>query len=369
MSENNLSRNQRGHYSIITDETRKRIIDFYTSGATDFSSFCQTMKVNESTARSIISSYVKNGKVVRQVPSGRKAKVVSQEMKDQIINSIDENCCITLGQIRGKLIAVFPGQEIPSVSTIFRTINGLFYSTKKVQISPADRNSPTTIEKRHEYADWLASNRDSFNFVYVDESGFNLWEKRIFGRSKIGSPAIMVVDGQRGCNISLVLAISGLRGNVHHQFFRNSVGSEQFLEFLTGLCETLRGISTAKPFCIIMDNCSIHKTKEILDFLGASGIAFHFLPPWSPFLNPIEESFSSIKTKARSNIASFDWSKENILSEARAHEMTLLDYRYFILELMVTDSFPSSLTIENVQKWEQHSMDFLRRCQNDEIIL
>ncbi|KAK8815307.1 hypothetical protein WA158_003519 [Blastocystis sp. Blastoise] len=80
----------------------------------------------------------------------------------------------------------------------------------------------------------------------------------------------MVVHGQRGCNISLVLAISGLRGNVHHQFFSNSVGSEQFLEFLTGLCETLRGIPTAKPFCIIMDNCSIHKTKEIIDFLGAS---------------------------------------------------------------------------------------------------
>ncbi len=46
---------------------------------------------------------------------------------------------------------------------------------------------------------------------------------------------------------------------------------------------------------IIMDNCSIHHTQHIKDYLDDMGIMLLYLPPYSPDFNPIEELFSYLK--------------------------------------------------------------------------
>ncbi|KAF7697659.1 Insertion element IS630 uncharacterized 39 kDa protein [Cucumispora dikerogammari] len=46
---------------------------------------------------------------------------------------------------------------------------------------------------------------------------------------------------------------------------------------------------------LIMDNASIHKTNEVKSLLELSGFDFLYLPPYSPFLNPIENMFSKWK--------------------------------------------------------------------------
>ncbi|KAI5150820.1 hypothetical protein ENBRE01_1731 [Enteropsectra breve] len=43
---------------------------------------------------------------------------------------------------------------------------------------------------------------------------------------------------------------------------------------------------------IIMDNVSFHGTQPIKDFIVTSGYNYIFLPPYSPFLNSIENMFS-----------------------------------------------------------------------------
>ena len=44
-----------------------------------------------------------------------------------------------------------------------------------------------------------------------------------------------------------------------------------------------------------MDNCSIHHTQEVVSLMEEVGVVVHFLPPYSPDLNPIEEVFSKVK--------------------------------------------------------------------------
>ena len=43
---------------------------------------------------------------------------------------------------------------------------------------------------------------------------------------------------------------------------------------------------------VILDNCSIHHIPEIVHMIQEVGALVHFLPPYSPDLNPIEEAFS-----------------------------------------------------------------------------
>lgn len=51
---------------------------------------------------------------------------------------------------------------------------------------------------------------------------------------------------------------------------------------------------------VVMDNCRFHHRKDVLDLLTDRGIGHRFLPPYSPQLNPIEEYFSSLKSRISS---------------------------------------------------------------------
>ena len=49
-----------------------------------------------------------------------------------------------------------------------------------------------------------------------------------------------------------------------------------------------------------MDNCSIHHVPGIVEKIQEVGALVHFLPPYSPDYNPIEETFSKVKSLLRS---------------------------------------------------------------------
>lgn len=53
---------------------------------------------------------------------------------------------------------------------------------------------------------------------------------------------------------------------------------------------------------LVMDNCRIHHNETLQDVLNENGIMLLYLPPYSPDLNPIEESFSTCKFQVSSLI-------------------------------------------------------------------
>lgn len=55
-------------------------------------------------------------------------------------------------------------------------------------------------------------------------------------------------------------------------------------------------VPTLKPGdIVIMDNLGSHKAKATRDMIKAAGARLWFLPPYSPDLNPIEQTFAKIK--------------------------------------------------------------------------
>ena len=55
-------------------------------------------------------------------------------------------------------------------------------------------------------------------------------------------------------------------------------------------------IAALKPGdIVVMDNLGSHKGKAIRDAIKVAGARLWFLPPYSPDLNPIEQTFSKIK--------------------------------------------------------------------------
>ena len=56
---------------------------------------------------------------------------------------------------------------------------------------------------------------------------------------------------------------------------------------------------------VVMDNCLIHHISEVRKVLKEVGVLVHFLPPYSPDYNPIEEAFSKVKQVLRSELDPF----------------------------------------------------------------
>src|SRR3546814_15402960 len=49
---------------------------------------------------------------------------------------------------------------------------------------------------------------------------------------------------------------------------------------------------------VVMDNLGSHKSQVVRDAISAAGARLWFLPPYSPDLNPIEQTFAKIKHRS-----------------------------------------------------------------------
>ena len=111
-----------------------------------------------------------------------------------------------------------------------------------------------------------------------------------FYRSPKGTTPILNVPYIRSKNYS-VCAIYCKNGMQYHKFTKGSYNGEKFKDYLKIFMEKLKNDSMGH-YTFIMDNVRFHKMKIIIDLFKSYGHDILFLPPYSPFLNPIENVFS-----------------------------------------------------------------------------
>ena len=101
----------------------------------------------------------------------------------------------------------------------------------------------------------------------------------------------------RGEHIS-ALCLMSTEGILACKVARGSVNGDTFLEFVENLLmPNLMPFNGYNPrSVVIMDNCSIHHIDEVTELIQQTGALVHWLPPYSPDYNPIEEAFSKTKS-------------------------------------------------------------------------
>ena len=77
---------------------------------------------------------------------------------------------------------------------------------------------------------------------------------------------------------------------------------DAFFNFVhTNLLQHLMPYNGINPHSVvIMDNCSIHHIPEVVKAIQDVGDLIHFLPPYSPYFTPIEETCSKVKHSLKS---------------------------------------------------------------------
>lgn len=139
-------------------------------------------------------------------------------------------------------------------------------------------------------------------FVFIDETGADRRDTlRKYGYSLRGKPATKKSLLVRGERVSAIACMS-MDGILDVKTHKETTTGDVFYEFIhTHLIPHLcpfDGLNSKSV--VILDNCSIHHCAEVESTLREIGVMVHFLPPYSPDLNPIEEAFSKVKTQLKS---------------------------------------------------------------------
>ena len=136
--------------------------------------------------------------------------------------------------------------------------------------------------------------------VFADESHFNrLTLRRPYAWAKRGDRASRYEFQFRGSKYSILPALS-LDGILHLEVVENAVTGAAFRRFVEGLLPRMNKWPLPNSV-LVVDNASIHKVAGICELVEEHGMRLMFLPSYSPNLNPIELSFSSIKAWLRAN--------------------------------------------------------------------
>ena len=77
--------------------------------------------------------------------------------------------------------------------------------------------------------------------------------------------------------------------------------SQKFIYFLHNVLKERKKVNLdeTRPLEIVLDNASIHKTKDAIKVITDSNIPMITIPPYEPSLNPVENFIWAIKCKLR----------------------------------------------------------------------
>lgn len=190
-------------------------------------------------------------------------------------------------------------------------------------------------------------------YVFFDEAGFNLNKKRRRGRNIIGERATVETAAERGGNITICAAMSE-DGFLYHEEVLGAFNSKRLLGFLDHAYGELKGdpdvvedTQDQTAYVFICDNVRFHKTAEVKNWFDDHSDCMQvFLPPYSPFLNPIEEFFSAWRWRVYDHDARDQASLFEAMSEAC-----------------------SAVRTESFRGWMRHSRQYFPRCIAKEDII
>lgn len=282
---------ERRRKAVISDEVRSLIIRGMNSGHSS-TIIGQQFSVRPNTVRKMYANYRKTNQIKKK-SGGHRPKKLTIEQKEALCNWIDEDCSLTLQKLRTKLLEENPQLQV-SISTISRAFREFHYSMKRISFVPERRNTPETIQARFDYA--VQYNRimvEREKIFFIDECGVQVYSRMAYGRSEKNTRATKVKAQIRGRNYSIAAAMNSSSLYLF-QIQDRPYNAEHFGEFLTNLINHLQE-DDIQGAHFVMDNVRFHRTEEILQLIRAHGHFPIFLPPYSPFLNPIEELFNQWK--------------------------------------------------------------------------
>ena len=136
--------------------------------------------------------------------------------------------------------------------------------------------------------------KEKAEIFWGDETGLRSDHQAGKSYGKKGKTPVVVISAKR-FRSNIISAVNN-KGKLAFSVFDGKFTSKKFIEFLKRLIKYSKG---EKVF-LIVDNLSVHKSKEVQEFIDGnkSKIELFYLPSYSPELNPTELLNNDLKANA-----------------------------------------------------------------------
>jgi len=279
-----------GHGRVIPPETQRIIIRLSHILTKDDISVYTGVSLRS--VERILAYFQKHGTIREPKARETKQRGLAKDDVEILLNTINEAPDLYLDELQ-EILSMECGQQV-SRGTIWKTLTRAGFTMKKITKVAAERS----IAQRREYLERI-SKYEAHQLVFVDESAV---DRRTSYRGRAwsysGTKAQRKAFFMRGKRYSVLPALSLNNGIIHCKIRQGSFKSDSFKDFILGLLDQMNPFPESNSV-IVMDNCKIHKREDILEAINARGVAYEFLPPYSPDYNPIELAFSAMKYHLR----------------------------------------------------------------------
>ena len=127
----------------------------------------------------------------------------------------------------------------------------------------------------------------NYPFVSLDETSFGRNIKGSYGYAPIGKQLRIQKNSPRVTTISS-LAIASSEKVIARKETQGSFNTELF-------CDFLENLDLEENTVILLDNVSFHHSRKVKELAESKNWNLLFVPPYSPWFNPIEGIFSIVK--------------------------------------------------------------------------
>ena len=268
-------------------DLRERVIEAVESGASRREA-AELFEISASSAVKWLQSWRTEGNCAPKPHGGSRS--VLEDYAEAIIALVEEQPDRTLDD----LIVAMRERRIPgSRSALWRFLDRHKITFKKKALRAAEQQRADVVRARLR---WLREQGllDTSRLVFVDETSANTNMVRLSGRCPRGGRLIGRVPFGPWKRLTFV---AGLRHDKMTAPFliEGAMNGETFLAYVEQcLVPTL-----SRGDIVVMDNLRVHKVAGVKEAIEGAGAELHYLPKYSPDLNPIEMPFSKLKALLR----------------------------------------------------------------------
>ena len=289
-----VTSSKRGKYSKTSNDSRERVMLAYQNGE-DWQLVAKSNGINHHTAY----NWIRTNTLAPKPKGGKKFEKLTSAVLATMLEYISDNPLITLQSIKEKLQSEL--QLTVSTTAIHNRLDGQFYSVKKIHAEPSAMNNETNKMKRRAYVEEVSADFGAGrNVVFMDETNVNLFTRRNFGRARKGARCSVLAPTSKGANVHIIAAINQ-SGRVYWERRRGAFKKDDAQDWVRSMCARLGDL--IENTTLVIDNAPCHSDLESICNGDLEGLKILRLAPYSAPLNPIEETWSTLKAHIKSTLA------------------------------------------------------------------
>ena len=268
----------------------------------DFAVTPVELKTKKQSARNMGRNHYKSGGII---PSGRSRWHTSDTV---ILRYVLENYPELYMEEMKDQVCILSGKTW-SISHLYRQSRKLGYSLQKL-FNRALQIDQDEQARYHAKLNLYLHHPEMM--ICLDETARNNGSgrrRRMWSKEGM-TPVVESFFGTHGVRYSMLAAgdingfvtetcevVESKRGRNDSDPTRGTINRARFVEWITDkLLPVLGNASLFEPrSVVILDNATVHHSDEIIRLIRSVGAEVIFLPPYSPFLNPIEQFFNIYK--------------------------------------------------------------------------